>query len=338
MWAALVAIILLVGFSVYGAFLGADRAQLFFNSLPLALYWGVFAVLLIVGIALFRRLLRVPSLLLMHLGCILILAGGMWGSQAGHRIQKRLFGTDVIRKGQMPILEGTQENRVQMADSNDARELPFFVRLCDFQMEYYTPGTLLIYDQSGQSWKLPAEPGETLSLGGALGKVTVQRVFQNFKMSLEGDEQVAYDAPGGSNPALEVRVERPDGTRPPRYVFADFPGHPRPGDPLTMRYQRMVSDYISQLEVVEDGKVVATKDIEVNHPLHYGGYHFYQDSYGQNEFGEYTVLMVVADSGLNVVYAGYAMLIAGVFWRFLGRRKFVVRDASCDMKIRNQHQ
>ena len=38
------------------------------------------------GIALFRRLLRVPSLLAMHLGCILVLLGAMWGSRPGHAL------------------------------------------------------------------------------------------------------------------------------------------------------------------------------------------------------------------------------------------------------------
>ncbi len=322
LWVALIAIILLTGFSIYGAFLGADRAKAFFNSIPLGVYWGILGLLLIVGIILFRRLLRVPSLLLMHLGCILVLAGGMWGSESGHALQTRLFGTDAIIKGQMPIYEGLQENRVQLGDPNNLRELPFLIRLRDFQVEYYEPGTLWIYDQNGQSWKLQAKAGETRALPGNLGKVTVLKVFKNFRMTLEGDEQVAFDAPGGSNPTAQVRVETPGGKDASRYVFADFPGHPRPEDPLTMRYQRMVSDYISKLDVVKDDKVVASKDIEVNHPLHYGGYHFYQYEWGRNEYGEYTVLMVVSDSGLTVVYAGYAMLLIGMFWHFLGRRLF----------------
>ena len=47
LWAALIAIILLVLLSIYGAFLGAERAQAFFNSLPLAVYWFALIGLLI---------------------------------------------------------------------------------------------------------------------------------------------------------------------------------------------------------------------------------------------------------------------------------------------------
>ena len=186
LWAALIAIILLALLSIYGAFLGAERAQAFFNSLPLAVYWLALIALLGAGIALFRRLLQVPALLLMHLGSILVLLGALWGSNGGHAVAKQLFGIDKIPQGQIGILEQTQENRVVFADSNSIRELPFFVRLKGFRMEYYQPGSLLIQSRTGQHWRLPAEVGQTLSLGEELGTVTIQRVFENFKIDHPG--------------------------------------------------------------------------------------------------------------------------------------------------------
>jgi hypothetical protein len=320
LWVALIAVILLALLSIYGAFMGAERAQAFFNSLPLATYWLALIALIGVGIVIFRQLLRVPSLLLMHFGSVLVLIGALWGSNGGHAVAKQLFGIDKIPEGQMGILEQTQENRVVFADSNSIRELPFFVRLQAFRMEYYEPGQLVIWSRDGHRWSLPAEAGQTLSLGEGLGTVTIRRVFENFKIDIQGDEPVAYDEPDGSNPALEVSIETPGAAPGKRYVFERMPGHGNPNDPLSMNYSRMVSDYISELEIVKDGQVVAAKDIEVNHPLHYGGYHLYQHSYGEDTLGRYTVLMVVSDSGLSLVYGGYVMLIAGVFWRFWGRR------------------
>ncbi len=327
LWACLIAIAALAILSIYGAFLGADRAQAFFNSVPVAVYWGAFLVLLVVGIVLFRRLLWVPSLLLMHLGCILVLVGGMWGSRLSQNLQERVFGKEMIRKGQMPILEGTAENRVMIADSNDTMTLPFSVRLRDFRIEYYEPGDLYIQTRAGKHWKLPAEVGQSQALGNGLGKVTIERVFRNFKMDISGEKRVAYDAPGGSNPALEVAVERPDGSSGTRYVFLQRAGHANPNDSFILTYQQSFRDFVSELEVVQNNKVVARKDIEVNHPLHYGGYHFYQSSYGENQMGEYTVLTVVSDSGLNIVYSGFAMLILGVFWHFWGLRLWPVLKA-----------
>ena len=112
MWAALILIILLIFLSIHGAFVGAERAKSFFNSIPLSFYWLALTVTLAAGLVAFSRLARVPSLLLVHLGCIFILTGAMWGSDAGHKLQKRLFGIDKITAGQMRIHEGHSDNRV----------------------------------------------------------------------------------------------------------------------------------------------------------------------------------------------------------------------------------
>jgi hypothetical protein len=326
LWAALLGIVLLILLSIYGAFLGAERAQAFFNSVPLACYWFALAALLLVGIIVFRRLLAVPSLLLLHLGCILVLAGGMWGSQAGQRLQKQLFGIDQIERGvlKMNIADDAPVSRV--ADENGAPlgELPFAVRLKAFRLDYYTPGFLVVQSHDGQSWKLPADEGAEVALGDR-GKATIEAVYENFKLAVEDGQHVAYDAPGDANPALRVRIEQADGTANPGLVFANFeePMFQKPVD-FKLLYQRTqrraVKDYVSEVEVVQDGQVVATKAIEVNHPLHYGGYHLYQYQVDQDQAGQYTVLQVVSDSGLNLVYGGYLMLVGGVFWHFWGRR------------------
>ena len=53
MWVGLLLIIVLTVLSIYGAFIGAGRAQQFFNQPQLAVYWTVLAILLIAGIAAF---------------------------------------------------------------------------------------------------------------------------------------------------------------------------------------------------------------------------------------------------------------------------------------------
>lgn len=76
-----------------------------------------------------------------------------------------------------------------------------------------------------------------------------------------------------------------------------------------------VSAYKSHVEVREGGRTVAAATIEVNDPLHWGGYHFYQHSYdSRNE--SYTILSVASDSGLAAVYLGMALLALGAFGRF----------------------
>ena len=325
MWAALALIILLAVFSIYGAFIGAARAEQFFNRVPLAVYWVAFAILLIVAINVFPRLIRVPGLLLMHAGCIFILVGGMWGSRAGHAVQKKLFGIEKIRTGRMLIFEGQRDNKI-MQEDHRIKELPFSIGLKDFRIEYYEPAYLEIEIGEGQKLRVSPEVGKELDLGGELGKAKIVRAFENFKMSIEDGKHVAFDDPRpGSNPALKVDITAPDGQVSTQYVFSLIPGFGHTQSKLKLTYHRpihrAIKDYVSDLEVIRDGQVVAEKNIEVNHPLHFGGYHFYQMDY-DHEAGQFTILLVHSDTGLRLVFIGYWMLCLGVLWHMWLRHIF----------------
>jgi len=320
LYAALVAIVALVFLSIYGASVGSEKAKAFFNSVPLTIYWHGFLAALLIGIAVFTRLLRVPSLLLIHLGCVLVLAGAMWGSNAGHQVRRRFFATAKIPQGAMKIYEGQALSSVVAEHATAEHQLPFRIRLKDFRIEYYRPQYLQVEDRHGQIWQIPVQINKEFLLAPDLGTVTVLRKFENLKILFEQGNPVAVDEPQqGSNAALQVQFRYADGTIETKYAFERFLGHVHRDDRFRLSYRRSVREYISELEVTKNGSVVARKSIEVNHPLHYGGYHFYQDSYGADQ-GWYTVLQIVSDSGLYAVYAGYAMLCAGMFWHFWFRR------------------
>ena len=74
-----------------------------------------------------------------------------------------------------------------------------------------------------------------------------------------------------------------------------------------------VRDYCSRLAILTDGRIVREATVSVNHPLHYGGYHFYQYSYVADA-PPCTILLVVSDSGLPLVYAGFVLLCGGLVW------------------------
>jgi len=334
MWIALFLVVLLTGMSVYTAFIGAERAKAFFNSIPLSVYWVGFAITLSAGLVVFRRLIRVPGLLLIHGGCILILAGAMAGSKTGHRLQSKMFGVDKIQTGQMVLFEGVGDNRAVFQTEQGVREikeLPFTVKLKDFRLEYYQPEYLWVYGPGGLSRRIPVKLGMEFDLGPGLGKVTILRRFENFKyiINRNGKGEIVDDPGPGLNAALEVKVTDPNGKETTRYVFERFGSHITGQEELQMTYHRVVRDYISDVEVIRNGKVVATKSIEVNHPMHFDGYYFYQYSYDAQN-GEYTVLMVASDTGLWLVYAGYAALCAGLVWHMWVRRA----AAWCKLKRR----
>jgi len=397
MWAALVLIIVLTAMSIYGAFVGADRAQMFFNNAPSAVFWALFALALMAGFVAFRRLIRVPGLLLIHVGCILVLIGGALGSEKGYRVT----GNDKILKGDMQIFEGQASKQVRtekkiplfdiaadFAKSLDARsisqnlrqefeskqavlsqaagvfvsqpggvwviadekrqfyvrressklkvydfiremkELPFAVKLNDFRIEYYEPKVeYLEAETAGGAQRVVAEVGGQLDLGAEFGRAEIVRKFRNLKISIEDGKTTYKDDPNpGSNPALEIQITRPDGQVTSQCVFSLHPGfsHTQGGPKLIYSKPAggAIRDYVSELEIVDtNGKVLAQKDIEVNHPLHYAGYHFYQSSYDA-QAGRYTVLQVVSDTGVKIVFAGYWMLCIGAVWHMWLRHVF----------------
>lgn len=76
-------------------------------------------------------------------------------------------------------------------------------------------------------------------------------------------------------------------------------------------YPGKIKDFKSKLQIVAGGKVVAEKTIEVNHPLTYGGYSFYQASYDQEQ-ELWSGIQVVKDPGVPLVFTGFVLLVAGL--------------------------
>ncbi|MCJ7543307.1 MAG: cytochrome c biogenesis protein ResB [Phycisphaerae bacterium] len=91
-----------------------------------------------------------------------------------------------------------------------------------------------------------------------------------------------------------------------------------------------VKDFTSHLVVTRDGQVLARAAVSANRPLHYGGYHFTQTGC---VLGRHALvrLTVVSDWGLGVVYAGFALLTAGVIWQMW------VGPAAAHLRSRGSH-
>jgi hypothetical protein len=155
----------------------------------------------------------------------------------------------------------------------------------------------------------------------------------HVRVTRAGREMTRWLLPGRDEPyaSIDLAPLFPDGEAPRpdedrREQPEDGQGGSAPPEPpeerLTpglylVRPDLPVRDYYSDLAVLDGGETAAEKTIEVNDPLHYGGYHFYQSDY-DHEAGRYTVLQVVSDSGLWLVWVGMVLLVAGAFWRFWG--------------------
>ena len=346
LWATLLGLGVLITLSVVGAFLGAARAKVLFNSWLMVGYWVFLTLLLVVGIGAFAALRRRWGLLAMHVGAVLVLLGSMAGSERGHEVLDGFRDEPKCPKGVMRIGERFREDR--LLDTQTGREvvgqLPFALGLRDFWVEYYeTEPVLEVSLKNGTQVSVAGRVGSGLELPEPLPDVSVVRVFERFRMVLRPERQVVDAATGPANPALELKLTYPDGTEKRRYVFEQHAGHEEQESDLQFRYDSgrgtMERDYFSDLAVLSKsgeasgvaeqgqarvGEVLAEKVIEVNDPLHYGGYHFYQSGYGKVRMKEreagapeevwYTELLVVSDTGWSLVFAGYVVLLAGTFW------------------------
>ncbi len=161
-------------------------------------------------------------------------------------------------------------------------------------------GTLLIL--LGSFWNSHAGHALAARLGCA------DKIPWSYLVLHEGEQaRVVWDEtlsrPLGQLP-FDVRLEKFD---------MDFYPQRNPEmEPAVKQYRSAVSIY--------HGSTGWPAEITVNHPQHVLGYHLYQMSWGQDP-RLYSVLLVASDSGLNLVYTGFVVLVLGVVLRFWFRRK-----------------
>lgn len=330
-WGALLLIFSGVGLSIFGAFLGAERAREFFTSPPLVVYWGVFALTLAAGFVVFARMRRDLGLAAMHLGFLLIMAGFILGSDAAHRWASRMGGDERIPRSYLPIRVGATTSTVWDRDlRRDLGRLPFAVRLDAFEIKHYPPssepppifwGTMDRAHGNWQAQSLKWKSGRALRLPGAPIRM---RVLEFTTPADEGPLTARIALEAGGETREKTLVCAADA---PFARFAVAPLFPslRELDPtaslLLAPPVPAVRAYRSRVTVIEDGRERA-EEIRVNQPLRVGGYHLYQHSWGEQP-ERHSILLVVSHRGLNTVYAGFFLLGAGpilLYWRPRRRR------------------
>ena len=282
---------------------------------------------------------RTIGSVLLHASMLLILTGavirGVWG-----------------QKGQIAFREG--ETTSFFHGDKGREQLPFAVHLIKFEIETYsTPGatnaarpeqsdgTVTVrWPENNLSTTFAATPGATgeLATEGAASdndsfRFTVVRYLPDFLVDSATRQAVSRsDMP--RNPAVQVAAERGGNTN-LYWLFAFHPEFNMRGgrshtatdstsDELLMTYRRPegagtmsapIKAFRSTLAFLDGpvtGKVVT---IAVNTPSAYKGYTFYQSGYNEKDLS-WTSLQVVNDPGVRVVYAGFVLMIAGLFMVF----------------------
>ncbi|MBL7115983.1 MAG: cytochrome c biogenesis protein ResB [Kiritimatiellae bacterium] len=263
--------------------------------------------------------------LITHISMLLVLCGGVvrvvWGE-----------------RGQLGFREG--ETAETFIVENRSVPLPFKIRLVKFTTEHHkVAGTESVTQEEEELlhvrikneenvWSIPVMEGASHALTAEDATPSAKNTYQVTILNRLPD----FVINGGhatsrsdelNNPALRVQVIH-NATTNIQWIFALHPGfnmHATSNQiPVEMIYtteapapqsEQPVKDWKSTLEILDNDVVVKEKTIEVNAPLSYKGYTFYQSGYNPND-PKWTSLQVVRDPGVPLVYTGFLFLIVGL--------------------------
>lgn len=277
---------------------------------------------------------RALGSMLTHISILLILAGGVirgvWGE-----------------KGYLELRRGQTAN--QFVVENGTKALPFAVHLKKFEIDTYDTVDAAVREKSPDilhvQWPeknvhkhFPAVLDEEHVLASNGGPPMPENSFRIKVLSYMPDfvvdtktRVVSSRSDEPNNPAVLVEVVGPN-YRGSHWLFANYPefsmansnGHGQAApSPLKIVYESRdkapqaavmgpIKSFKSTLHLVEGDEIVKTTTVEVNSPLKHKGYTFYQSGYNPRDLN-YTSLQVVKDPGIPVVYAGFSLIIVGLF-------------------------
>jgi hypothetical protein len=240
------------------------------------------------------------------------------------------LGTGDLRRLRMELHKG---ELIWHAFDRDSRllGLPFALELVDFDIEEYPPQLAIIDSHTGQL----SDPGQRPLPHIEIAKtarlldwnITIEEFFP---MAMEENGQYVYSVETGAPPYARVRaVNELTGQEhegwiscgsfmyDAEYIWLDgrnvlIMTYPEPKKYQSHVIARTMSDEPREFY------------IEVNKPPSIAGWKLYQMSYDQSrgKWSELSVLEIVKDPWLPVVYFGFIMLIAGAVYIFLvGKEK-----------------
>jgi hypothetical protein len=243
--------------------------------------------------------------LLSHGGIILILVGAIAG----------YFTSET---GMINLNEGQSASTVALTKNGSytgvRRNLGFDLKLQDFQVEYY-PAEYKIY-----AYRLDSEKKEYV----AEGSYKIKQ-GKKYKIPGTGTTISIQSAETGDVAKAEILASGPNGMYQATLTdHAASPAYLNNGQIALLidKRNRDAKDYRSVVSIFENGIERRHQTIEVNHPLKYKGFSFYQANFDPDN-PAFSGIQMVKDPGLGFVYTGFIMMSLGVIFIFYIRPRMV---------------
>ncbi|WP_196896128.1 cytochrome c biogenesis protein ResB [Aureivirga marina] len=252
-----------------------------------------------------------------HLGLYLALFAGIVGSGDLQRLS-------------LDTYEGSPS--IHALDMNNQKvELPFAIYLKDFKIEEYNPKLALVDNEKGE---LVHNNGKNLYLIDS-GKVYNfeeyhVRILKFLESSGRIENGYAFVNEQGSPPSAEIEVintKTKDTVK--GWISSGSFRHPFESLKIDAKYSMVMTipeakKFSSDISILNiDGSRIETT-LEVNKPYSYKGYKLYQLSYddAMGKWSTLSVIELVRDPWLPVIYTGVFMMIAGAVYMFWMGNKF----------------
>jgi len=273
------------------------------------------------GLVILRRFtkftLKNVVFFLNHLGLWIVIVAASFGS------------SDLVRL-KMYIYENSQpEWRAE--DGKNAYDLPIAIKLIDFEIEEFNPEIALVENATGNVIIDDENKIQMIQKGGTyyLHKFRIEiEEFYELAMRIDTNYVKFYDV--GATPAAKIAVfDKNDNLiardwisagnymMSPKLVWASNKYSIGLLPPEPKKYSSKV-----QLFAKDGTKQEAT--IEVNKPVKFKGWKIYQLSYDETKgrWSELSVLELVRDPWIPVVYVGIFMVLAGAIYLFwIGKKE-----------------
>lgn len=234
------------------------------------------------------------------------------------------LGNADMRRLKMSITKDMPEWRA-IDDKQMICELPIAIQLKQFTIEEYPPKLMLIDNKTNQP--IPLKHPETLLIDsiftqGKLKGHTIRLIkyieMAAPSMSIDSTTYLPYTAKGAVC-ALLVSVDGHKGwVTSGSYLFPSQTLKIDNKVTLVM-VEREPKRYLSRVEIMtKSGKDIET-NIEVNKPFEVDGWKIYQLSYDEKmgKWSDYSIVELVSDPWLPVVYTGIFMMLAGALSMFI---------------------
>ncbi len=264
---------------------------------------------IVIGRRLRQPKLRNAAFLVNHIGMIIVMAGMM--AQPG-----------CMQEGTLQLRNGYTENNLVTRQGTYIK-LPVDVQLKSFVIERYPPRLAVGLVENGTAGQAQTDtswvsPSHHYSVDGI--SVTVNKYIPSAVPA--GGEAWEPGSPG--IPAVYVTIS--DASSQKDSIWLALGARSAGGELQDVVFagsnhyvQLCPSDaksYRSDVSLLfKDGRQ-QLRSILVNHPVYADGWMLYQQSWGEDQYGQYSVILGVRDSTTPVVFVGLALMVVGSFMAF----------------------